>query len=288
VALHGEQRRNILVEADATEGAVVGGNLVWSDGTVVSEADIRNSSITTTIVTGPGGVITNPTVWEVIIGVPDIIGSLEDLTDDGWIRNDAGTISALHWPYVKPGVDVGESFTLPAGEQLLVYESFSMDGTVTLDGQLVILGPDKDTGIIRSYIPTDLNILVPEWHQYIVYGNITLDGTMEIQDDAELVVLGGDEVDVRPLVSKTTTYTATTANEYILCDASGGAFTVTLPTAVGINGKLFTIKKTDSSGNAVTVDADGTETIDGALTKLISAPYDAMKIISDNSNWHIV
>jgi hypothetical protein len=239
VALHGEQRRNILVEADATEGAVVGGNLVWSDGTVVSEADIRNSSITTTIVTGPGGVITNPTVWEVIIGVPDIIGSLEDLTDDGWIRNDAGTISALHWPYIKDSIETGESLTIPEDSQAIVFQDFTFDG-----------------------------------------GDITIDG--------ELVVLGGDEVDVRPLVSKTTTYTATTANEYILCDASGGAFTVTLPTAVGINGKLFTIKKTDSSGNAVTVDADGTETIDGALTKLISAPYDAMKIISDNSNWHIV
>jgi hypothetical protein len=161
------------------------------------------------------------------------------LTDDGWIRNDAGTISALHWPYIKTSIETGESLTIPEDSQAIVFQDFTFDG-----GEIVI--------------------------------------------DGELVVLGGDEVDIRRVVSKTTNYTATAADEYILCDASGGAFTITLPTAVGINGKLFTIKKTDSSGNAVTVDGDGSETIDGALTKLISAPYDAMKIISDNANWHIV
>jgi hypothetical protein len=49
VALFGEQRRNIVVEDGATEGAVIGQNLVRSDGTVVQESDILNSSITTTI-----------------------------------------------------------------------------------------------------------------------------------------------------------------------------------------------------------------------------------------------
>jgi hypothetical protein len=86
VALFGEQRRNIVVEDGATEGAVIGQNLVRSDGTVVQESDILNSSITTTITTGPGGVITTPTVWELIVGIPDILDSLGDLTDDGWGR----------------------------------------------------------------------------------------------------------------------------------------------------------------------------------------------------------
>jgi hypothetical protein len=237
VALFGEQRRNIVVEDGATEGAVVGGNLVWSDGTVVTEADIRNVTTTTTNISGTTW--TGNTIWSLISNVPAIIKSLAALTTNGWLRNDSSVISALHWPYIKTSIETGESLTIPADSQAIVFDEFTFDG-----GEIVI--------------------------------------------DGELVLLGGDEVDVHPIVSKTTTYAATVADEYILCDASGGAFTVTLPTAVGINGKAFSIKKTDSSGNAVTVDADGTETIDGALTKLISAPYDTMKIISDNANWHIV
>ena len=178
VALFGEQRRNIVVEDGATEGAVLGQNLVRSDGTVVQESDILNSSITT-INTGPGGVITDPTVWELIVGVPDIIDSLEDLTDDGWIRNDGGTLSALHWPYVKPAVDSGESFTLPAGEQLIVYESFDVAGSLTLNGQLVILGPDKDTGVVRDVIPNELTLFIPEDHQFIVMDKLEVEGVVE-------------------------------------------------------------------------------------------------------------
>jgi hypothetical protein len=90
------------------------------------------------------------------------------------------------------------------------------------------------------------------------------------------------------LVTKTGAYTATDSDTVILCDASGGAFTITLPTAVGRAGKVFYIKKTDSSANGVTVDGDGTETIDSATTQVIATQYNAIKIISDGSEWHIL
>jgi hypothetical protein len=101
------------------------------------------------------------------------------LTDDGWIRNDSGTLSALHWPYVKPAVDAGESFTLPAGEQLIVYESFDVAGSLTLNGQLVILGPDKDTGVVRDVIPNELTLFIPEDHQFIVMDKLEVEGVVE-------------------------------------------------------------------------------------------------------------
>jgi hypothetical protein len=87
------------------------------------------------------------------------------------------------------------------------------------------------------------------------------------------------------LVSKTANYTASPADRIILVDASAGAITITLPTAVGIQGKPYTIKKIDSSNNNVTVDGDGAETIDGATTYLLYAQNDFIEIISDNSNW---
>ena len=87
------------------------------------------------------------------------------------------------------------------------------------------------------------------------------------------------------LVSKATTYTALLKDGYILCDASSGAFTVTLPTASGISGKQIIIKKIDSSANAITIDGDGAETIDGSATQSLPSQYDYLSMHSDGSNW---
>jgi hypothetical protein len=87
-------------------------------------------------------------------------------------------------------------------------------------------------------------------------------------------------------ISGATTLDAT--HHTVTCDASGGAFTVTLPAASGITRRIYHIKKTDSSGNAVTVDGNSGETIDGALTQVINVQYDSMMIHCDGSNWHII
>jgi hypothetical protein len=89
------------------------------------------------------------------------------------------------------------------------------------------------------------------------------------------------------VASKTGAYTLTTSDDVILADASGGAFTLTLPTASGNTGKVFHLKKTDSSTNAVTVDGNGTETIDGATTFLLTGQYSEISIVSDGTNWVI-
>lgn len=93
---------------------------------------------------------------------------------------------------------------------------------------------------------------------------------------------------VEKTTAKTAIYTTTGDETTVLCDATAGAFTVTLPAAASFSGKHYYIKKTDSSANVVTVDGNSTETIDGALTYPLISRYSAIKIISDGSNWHIV
>ncbi|MFH0948081.1 MAG: hypothetical protein V1833_03685, partial [Elusimicrobiota bacterium] len=88
-----------------------------------------------------------------------------------------------------------------------------------------------------------------------------------------------------PVVTKTAIYTANGTDYTILCDATAAAFTVNLPTAVGITGRIYTIKKIDSSVNAVTVDGAGTETIDGTTTASLSAQWGRIIIQSDGANW---
>jgi len=91
-------------------------------------------------------------------------------------------------------------------------------------------------------------------------------------------------------VAKTADYTVTDTDgeSVILVDASSAAVTITLPTAADNSGRVLHIKKTDSSSNAVTVDGEGSETIDGATTQVITSQYDDVRIVCDASNWHIL
>lgn len=84
----------------------------------------------------------------------------------------------------------------------------------------------------------------------------------------------------------TSTGTAGTAS-VILCDATSAAFTVNLPNATTNNEKVYFIKKVDSSANKVTIDGNGTQTIDGSLTQDLKKG-EALTIISDGSNWQVL
>lgn len=86
----------------------------------------------------------------------------------------------------------------------------------------------------------------------------------------------------------TSAITLDDTHSVITCDASSAAFTVTLPAASKFIGRVYHIKKIDSSGNAVTVDGNASETIDGDTTKVITTQYDSMMIVSNGSNWHII
>lgn len=89
---------------------------------------------------------------------------------------------------------------------------------------------------------------------------------------------------------KTSAYTVTTADNQstILCGATSAAFTVTLPAAATAgDGFVVTIKKTDPSTNAVTIEGSGSELIDGASTFTVSLLGQAVTLICDGSNWRI-
>jgi len=89
------------------------------------------------------------------------------------------------------------------------------------------------------------------------------------------------------VVTKTADYTAASGDDVILCDATN-PFTVTLPTAVGVVGEVYHIKKIDSTINNVTIEANGSETIDGELTKTINTQWNSVQLVSDGSNWMIL
>lgn len=85
-------------------------------------------------------------------------------------------------------------------------------------------------------------------------------------------------------VEKTTTYVVAASDYTINC--TSGTFTVTLPTAVGITGRVYVIKNTGAG--TVTIDGDGTETIDGSLTQVLNIQYASLTVQSTGTGWIIL
>lgn len=87
------------------------------------------------------------------------------------------------------------------------------------------------------------------------------------------------------VVTKTTTYTATTSDDVILVDSTSGAFTVTLYAASGNAGAKLTFIKISSDTNAVTIDGNASETINGNTTTTVDTQYEKLTLVCDGTNW---
>jgi hypothetical protein len=78
------------------------------------------------------------------------------------------------------------------------------------------------------------------------------------------------------------------ADNTILCNAASGSMTINLPATASNANKVYNIKKIDSSGNSITIDANASETIDGTTTKSLNLQYESITIQCDGSNWYIL
>jgi len=78
-------------------------------------------------------------------------------------------------------------------------------------------------------------------------------------------------------------------NDYlILADCAAGAVTITLPAAAISLGRYLVAKKVDAGGNAMTLDGNASETIDGATTKATTTQYVALTLFCDGAGWWII
>lgn len=87
-------------------------------------------------------------------------------------------------------------------------------------------------------------------------------------------------------------YTAVTATytiksyDYMVVAISGSNYTITLPTAVGIQGKIYVIKSNGAINT--TLGTTLSQTIDGATTKSLATTYSTYMVQSDNVNWNVI
>lgn len=86
------------------------------------------------------------------------------------------------------------------------------------------------------------------------------------------------------ITTQTDDYDITASDRYIFAN---GAITVTLPTAVGIGGRQYTIKRINAVGTVV-IATTGGQTIDGNASLSITTQHTSIDVVSDNSDWRIV
>jgi hypothetical protein len=83
--------------------------------------------------------------------------------------------------------------------------------------------------------------------------------------------------------------TLLTLNNYtVLVDCSLGDIIITLPETTNIYGKLFNIKKIDSSSNNLLINTSNNKTIDGELEQIITTQNNSITIQTDGNNWFII
>lgn len=192
--------------------------------------------------------------WEV-----EADGDLSRIAGSGVVRNVTSLVGQTTADLNLSAPGEGQNLNLTGDTNVTVTASnggISLSGAVTLDSDL--LAATANNGDIGS-APTPWRTL---------YINHVAAATQSVATTATLGATSAETV----LVSST------------------GAYTITLPSAATAGAGrryVFLANSTVTLANRVTLDGDGTETINGATTMQIDLPYTRGSIVSDGTNWLI-
>jgi hypothetical protein len=155
--------------------------------------------------------------------------------------------------------------------------TYSYDiGAATLGLRKLYLGSD-DSGAFSTFLEAGTNsasygLKLPD------ADGAALD-YVQTDGSGQLAFVGGPTI-----TSKTTTYTATTADKVITV-TTGSSWTLTLYAASGNSGRTLRIYKTSSDTNILTITGNGSETISGYDNIYLVGQYEWVDLICNGSNW---
>ncbi len=101
--------------------------------------------------------------------------------------------------------------------------------------------------------------------------------------------IDGDNNTITNIVSTCADRTVSSTGSILSSDcylSVSGNITLTLPTIASTANQTLIFRRTDSDlGNLITLDGDGSETIDGSLTTILHTEDETLKILNDGSGW---
>jgi len=183
-------------------------------------------------------------------------------------------------------------FGLSVGYVMGIIDWLGFDGVDYSPGAIIKV--TVDSAPTANSIPTKMELGVVQAAGTNPLIMLTLLTNATIQVDATLDLNTNDIVNAQVLRETTSIsfadspYTVLTSDSSIDVDASGGAVIINLYAISGNDGRTLTVSKRDSSANAVTIDGNGAETINGATTVVITAQYDTPWLRVNATEWELI
>jgi len=113
--------------------------------------------------------------------------------------------------------------------------------------------------------------------------NVDTVGTVNIKG----IVIIDSSLTVKGVITVTsTTIDVIDGNFTILADCGLNAITINLPAALDNKGRILNIKLINNT-NSLTIDGNGSETIDGSTTIVLNSLNEGVTLICDGNNWYI-
>lgn len=143
-------------------------------------------------------------------------------------------------------------------------------------------------GLLLGYVQSVTGPIVDNTDPQNPVLNVAVDGVTITGDGSvgnPLVSTAGSGFGYTRTLVNTNPYAIvpTTGYNVYYVDATAGSIVVDFPTAVA-NGAWYVIKKIDASANTVTLNPNGSETIDGLSTQVIRFQNTSVDVYSDNTN----
>jgi len=89
------------------------------------------------------------------------------------------------------------------------------------------------------------------------------------------------------LTTVTSNITLDETHSIVICNNGAIARTITLPTAIGIKGRIYTIKRGESSTANVIIATTASQMIDGEMDYMLMNARESLTVISDGADWKI-
>ena len=86
----------------------------------------------------------------------------------------------------------------------------------------------------------------------------------------------------------TTDTTLDDSHSIVICNNGSVPKTITLPTAVGITGRIYSIKRGEASTADVTIMTSSSQMIDGEMDYMLMNAKESVTIVSNGSNWKVM
>lgn len=270
--------------------ATIGTGISFTSGTLAISASYLGQTSITTL-----GTITTGT-WStgaIIGGATMTLGA--DATGDIYYRNAGGVLTRLGIGTAGQVLTVAgglPSWATPSGgtgtvTSVSVVSANGFAGTVaTATTTPAITLTTTVTGVLKGdgtaiSAATDADITGK-----LLTGYVSGAGTISATDSILTAIqkLNGN-ISALPSVRNITAADTFTSTDSTIEATGAVAYNVTLPTAVGISGKIYVLKNT--SGATKTLDTTGGQLIDGATSRAITAT-NSITVQSNGTNWIII